>query len=80
MYVRKLDGVKVLADSINTGLEKLRDAAADVEKIKAAIPSATVYVYAADHGFNCNHRGSHDAVAAKIALDRTLSFFSQHIG
>ena len=52
----------------------------DVEKIKAAIPSATVYVYAADHGFNCNHRGSHDAVAAKIALDRTLSFFSQHIG
>lgn len=52
----------------------------DVDKIKSAIPSAKVYVYAADHGFNCNHRGSHDAAAAQLALERTLAFFNQHIG
>ncbi len=52
----------------------------DVEKIRAGIPAATIYVYAADHGFNCNHRGSHDAAAAKLALERTLTFFSKHIG
>jgi hypothetical protein len=37
VYVRKLEGVKVLANSINTGLDKLRDAAADVEKIKIEV-------------------------------------------
>jgi len=37
VYVRKLEAVKVLADSINTGLDKLRDAAADVEKIKIEV-------------------------------------------
>merc|ERR1719407_195907 len=34
---KKVDGVQVLADSINTGLEKLREAAADVEKIKIEV-------------------------------------------
>jgi len=37
VYVKKLDHVQVLADSINTGLEKLREAAADVEKIKIEV-------------------------------------------
>jgi len=37
VYVRKLEGVQVLADSINTGLDKLREAAADVEKIKIEV-------------------------------------------
>ena len=37
VYVKKLEHVQVLADSINTGLEKLREAAADVEKIKIEV-------------------------------------------
>ena len=37
VYVKKLDHVQLLADSINTGLEKLREAAADVEKIKIEV-------------------------------------------
>ena len=52
----------------------------DVDKVRAAQPAVTVHVYAADHGFNCDHRGSYDAKAAKVALDRTLEFFKRHVG
>ncbi|MGR8946949.1 MAG: dienelactone hydrolase family protein [Gammaproteobacteria bacterium] len=51
----------------------------DVESIKAAHPEIPVYVYDADHGFNCDVRGSYDAPAAATALERTLAFFSEHI-
>lgn len=52
---------------------------ADVEKIKAAVPDVPVYVYDADHGFNCNHRASHDAAAAALARQRTLAFFAERL-
>lgn len=52
----------------------------DVERIRAALPAATVYVYAADHGFNCNHRGSYDAASAATAKARTLEFFGRTLG
>jgi carboxymethylenebutenolidase len=52
----------------------------DVEAIKARYPSVPVYIYDADHGFNCDHRGSHDEKAAKLALERTLAFFHEHLG
>lgn len=39
-----------------------------------------VHTYDAGHGFNCDHRGSHDAGAAATARERTLSFFRQHVG
>ncbi|MEN9419229.1 MAG: hypothetical protein RI988_2849 [Pseudomonadota bacterium] len=45
-----------------------------------AVHGVTVHVYAADHGFNCDHRGSYDADAARVARERTLSFFAQHVG
>jgi carboxymethylenebutenolidase len=50
-----------------------------VEKIKAALPEVEVFVYAADHGFNCNHRGSYNADASALAGSRTLEFFGQHL-
>jgi carboxymethylenebutenolidase len=53
---------------------------AGVRKLEAAHPDAQVYVYAADHGFNCDQRGSHDAAAAKLARERTLEFLRRHIG
>jgi carboxymethylenebutenolidase len=40
----------------------------------------TIHVYDADHGFNCDHRASYDAAAAKLALSRSLEFFGKHIG
>ena len=52
----------------------------DVEKVKAAQPDVPVYVYAADHGFNCDHRGSYDAPSADLARQRTLAFFAEHLG
>jgi carboxymethylenebutenolidase len=39
-----------------------------------------IFIYSADHGFNCDHRGSYDAAAAKQARSRTLEFFRKHVG
>ncbi|MBV9569557.1 MAG: dienelactone hydrolase family protein [Hyphomicrobiales bacterium] len=51
----------------------------DVNKIKRAYPSMPVHVYEADHGFNCDERGSFDKPSADIALKRTLAFFDEHL-
>lgn len=51
-----------------------------VEVFKKAQPGVTVHVYAANHGFNCDQRGSYNEAAAKLARERTLAFFAQHIG
>ena len=52
----------------------------DVDKVRKAQPGVTIHVYDADHGFNCDHRGSYDAAAAKLALTRSLEFFGKHVG
>lgn len=52
---------------------------ADVERIRAALPSVAVHVYPADHGFNCDHRGSHHADSAATARQRTLALFRAHL-
>ena len=51
----------------------------DVEKIRAAQPDASVFVYPADHGFNCDQRGSFDADSAALARRRTLEFFQTRL-
>ena len=51
----------------------------DVDKIRAALPEVPVYSYDADHGFNCNLRGSFNAPAAELALQRSLDFFAGNI-
>ncbi len=51
----------------------------DVDKIRARHPDMPIYVYPADHGFNCDERGSYDAKSAEIARGRTLDFFAKHI-
>jgi len=53
---------------------------ASVEEFKQVHPTLPVYIYAADHGFNCDQRGSYDAAAAKLAQERTLEFFRKHVG
>lgn len=50
-----------------------------VETFKKAQPGVEVHVYAADHGFNCEARGSHDAAAAQLARQRTMDFFAKHL-
>jgi carboxymethylenebutenolidase len=51
-----------------------------VEAFGKAHPEVEVNVYQADHGFNCDQRGSYDAEAAKLARTRTLAFFAKHVG
>jgi carboxymethylenebutenolidase len=53
---------------------------AGVGKLAAAHPEAQVFVYPADHGFNCDQRQSYDAAAARLARERTLEFLHQHVG
>jgi carboxymethylenebutenolidase len=53
--------------------------AADVAKIKAAHPEGIFHLYAADHGFNCDQRGSYDAPSAALARKRTLEFFAEYV-
>ncbi|HEX2547333.1 MAG TPA: dienelactone hydrolase family protein [Ramlibacter sp.] len=51
-----------------------------VEAFKKAHPEVEVHVYHANHGFNCDQRGSWNAEAAKLARERTLAFFRTHLG
>ena len=46
-----------------------------VNEFKAARHDVTVYCYDADHGFNCDHRGSFDQQSADLARSRTLAHF-----
>ena len=50
-----------------------------VEAFKKAQPGVQVFVYDANHGFNCDQRGSYNEAAAKLAKQRTLDFFAQHL-
>ena len=50
-----------------------------VQAFARAHPGAQVHLYPADHGFNCDQRGSYDEAAAMAARDRTLAFLDQHL-
>jgi carboxymethylenebutenolidase len=51
-----------------------------VKKLAAKYPQHPIFIYSADHGFNCDHRGSYNAAAAKQARERTLEFLRKHVG
>lgn len=51
-----------------------------VRELAAKHPTHRFYIYAADHGFNCDERDSYDAAAANLARERTLAFFAEHVG
>lgn len=53
---------------------------AGVREFAAAHPEVDVRIYPADHGFNCDQRGSFDGPAAKLARQRTLAFLHEHVG
>jgi carboxymethylenebutenolidase len=60
------------------------DQSPTLEQAKAiakANPQITAHFYpGAGHGFNCDHRGSYNKEASKLARERTLEFFRKHIG
>ena len=51
-----------------------------IEAFKQAHPDVAVHVYSADHGFNCDQRGSHEEAAATLARERTLAFLAEQLG
>ncbi len=51
-----------------------------VEAFKKVHPEVEAHIYHANHGFNCDHRGSYDATAAALARERTLAFLARHVG
>jgi len=60
-----------------------QDTHISLESVKAfeqAQPEVEVHLYAANHGFNCDQRGSYDAGAAATALERSLYHFGKHVG
>jgi carboxymethylenebutenolidase len=50
------------------------------EKVQQLHPTIPVHVYAAGHGFSCDERGSYEERSARLARERTLAFFRQHVG
>ena len=50
--------------------------ASDIDKIRAADPNGIFHLYPADHGFNCDERGTYDAASATLARERTLQFLN----
>lgn len=41
-----------------------------------AHPNVESHIYPADHGFNCDQRGTYNEAAAKLARERTLAFLA----
>ena len=59
------------------------DQSIPLEKARAvaqAHPEVATHYYPAGHGFNCDQRGSFHEPSAKLAKERTVAFFRQHVG
>lgn len=52
----------------------------DVEKIRAAHPDMSIFVYSAGHGFSCDERASFEPKSHQLALERTLKFIAEKVG
>lgn len=50
-----------------------------VATLQSKQPDLAVHIYAADHGFNCDQRGSYDASSATLAKARTLELFNAEL-
>jgi carboxymethylenebutenolidase len=53
---------------------------AGVRELMKRHPDAQIFIYDADHGFNCDQRAAYDPAAAKLARERTLDFLRTHVG
>ncbi len=51
------------------------------DKIRAAHPEIPMHIYpGAGHGFSCDERGSFHEASHRLARERTIAFFRQHVG
>lgn len=59
-----------------------RDASIPPERVqqhREMMPQMETFIYPAGHGFNCDVRADYDAASAKLASERTLRFFAEHL-
>jgi carboxymethylenebutenolidase len=59
-----------------------RDASIPPEMVashRERLPQMQTHAYPAGHGFNCDARADHDAASARLARERTLAFFAEHL-
>ncbi|WP_018698530.1 dienelactone hydrolase family protein [Amorphus coralli] len=80
MIVKMADATPLCPTMLHFGETDHTIPMADVEEIKVKRPDVEIHVYAAGHGFNCDHRPSFDADAARVAGERTLAFLEEHMG
>ena len=65
---------------VHFGAEDTHIGKDQVEAVRAAHPEVEVFVYeGAEHGFNCDARGSYNEKQAKVAWERSLDFLKKHI-
>ena len=77
----KIRGLLVIAAAFSLAFTSFARAESDwLRDFSKAHPSLPVYMYPADHGFNCDQRGSYDAPSAKLARERTLEFLRKNVG
>ena len=79
MIVKMLDQTPQIPTMLHFGEKDAHIPMSDVAAIKAAQPDVEVYTYDADHGFQCDERGSFAPEAAQIAWGRTLRFIDSHM-
>lgn len=53
---------------------------ATVAQVRAGHREGVFHIYPAGHGFNCTERADYDPDSARLALERTLRFLSDHVG
>jgi carboxymethylenebutenolidase len=51
-----------------------------IERIRANDGAGQIFVYPADHGFNCDQRAAYHPESAALARRRTLDFLAEHVG
>ena len=50
-----------------------------IQAFASAHREVAVHVYPANHGFNCDQRGSYNEAAARLARERSLAFFADKL-
>jgi len=77
--IRMADQTPKIPTMLHFGEKDAHISMSDVATIRSKQPAVEVYTYDADHGFQCDERGSFAPEAAQIAWGRTLRFVDSHM-
>lgn len=80
MIAKRADEVPQVPTMLHYGASDHSIPLEDAEAVKAKRPDVEVFIYDADHGFNCDERGTYDAESAKLAWQRTMDHLNKTLG